>query len=272
MSDTKEVQTIDKNSLKMYLDTAAPGLSEKEAFGFLEVAKSYGLNPFKREIYAVPFKDKSGSSHISILTGYEVYLKRAERTGLLDGFEVETKGSLIDREIEKYGRKTTSKFSNPDNPAMAIVTIYRKDRTKAFRWSVDFDEYTQHNSMWDSKPMTMLKKVALSQAFRLCFPDELGGMPYTQDEMPDELTGLKDITPSDHNQKKEDSIPDNNNPVYIELIKDFNDLVRSIDKDVVSSEDKAEVYRFMELDRKGELTIEKIKEFSAYLRKTYKGM
>lgn len=30
----------------------------------------------------------------------------------------------------------------------------------------------------------MTKKVGISQAFRLCFSDELGGMPYTSDEMP----------------------------------------------------------------------------------------
>ena len=29
----------------------------------------------------------------------------------------------------------------------------------------------------------MIKKVAISQAFRLCFSDELGGMPYTKEEV-----------------------------------------------------------------------------------------
>ena len=29
----------------------------------------------------------------------------------------------------------------------------------------------------------MTKKVAIAQGFRLCFPDELGGMPYTADEL-----------------------------------------------------------------------------------------
>jgi hypothetical protein len=31
----------------------------------------------------------------------------------------------------------------------------------------------------------MLKKVGISQAFRLCFPDELGGLPYDASELPD---------------------------------------------------------------------------------------
>ena len=33
----------------------------------------------------------------------------------------------------------------------------------------------------------MIKKVAMSQGFRLCFPDELGGIPYTQEEITEEL-------------------------------------------------------------------------------------
>ena len=34
----------------------------------------------------------------------------------------------------------------------------------------------------------MIKKVAMSQGFRLCFPDELGGIPYTQEEITEDLT------------------------------------------------------------------------------------
>ena len=32
----------------------------------------------------------------------------------------------------------------------------------------------------------MTKKVAIGQAFRLCFPDDLGGMPYEESELPQE--------------------------------------------------------------------------------------
>ena len=47
----------------------------------------------------------------------------------------------------------------------------------------------------------MLKKVATAQGFRLCFPEEFGGMPYTSDELPDEMVKPKDVTPP---KKKED--------------------------------------------------------------------
>ncbi|MGL4383803.1 MAG: recombinase RecT, partial [Flavobacterium sp.] len=70
------------------------------------------------------------------------------------------------------------------------VTIYRKDRTKPFIWEAYYDECVQRTSggavtkFWQ-KSRFMTKKVAISQAFRLCFSDELGGMPYTSDEMPE---------------------------------------------------------------------------------------
>ena len=48
---------------------------------FLELCQAYKLNPFKREIYAVGYGNK-----FNIITGYEVYLKRAERTGKLNGW------------------------------------------------------------------------------------------------------------------------------------------------------------------------------------------
>ena len=42
------------------------------------------------------------------------------------------------------------------------------------------------NKFWASKPITMIKKVAISQAFRLAFPDEFDGLPYTSDEVVDQ--------------------------------------------------------------------------------------
>ena len=53
--------------------------------------------------------------------------------------------------------------------------------------------------MWKFKPCTMLKKVCISQAFRMFFPEELGGFPYIQDEL-----GTKSFKIiSDNNQNPE---------------------------------------------------------------------
>lgn len=143
-------------------------LSEGEKNTFLSIAKAFNLNPFKREIHISKYGD-----NLSIITGYEVYIKRAERTGQLDGWAATTTGSVATGDLK------------------AIVTIYRKDRSHPFVWEANYDECVQKTregkvtKFWE-KSAFMTKKVAISQAFRLCFSDELAGMPYTADEMPEQ--------------------------------------------------------------------------------------
>ena len=58
-------------------------LKPEEKKQFVSIALAYRLNPFKREIYAIPYNTKNYKGEwerkLSIITGYEVYLKRAER-------------------------------------------------------------------------------------------------------------------------------------------------------------------------------------------------
>jgi hypothetical protein len=106
-----------------------------------------------------------------VIVGYEVYLKRAERTGRLDGWSSRIEGS--------------------SNDMKAIVTIHRKDWAEPLEHEAFFEEAAQLKkdgaltAFWIKQPRLMLKKVCISQAFRLCFPDELGGLPYDAAELPD---------------------------------------------------------------------------------------
>lgn len=171
-----EIQTTDQvtnTQLVGYLDAMglSAKLTDKEKTQFLEISKAFGLNPFKREIYC----SKYGTGEyavMSIIVGYETYIKRAERSGQLDGWNVVTDGTVA------------------DNTLKATITIHRKDRKFPFVHEVYYSEYVQKkkdgsvNSFWQ-KAFTMTKKVAIAQGFRLCFSDEIGGMPYTSDEMPE---------------------------------------------------------------------------------------
>ena len=44
------------------------------------------------------------------------------------------------------------------------------------------EEYNSHKSLWNSKPLTMIRKVALVQALREAYPDRFAGT-YDQSEM-----------------------------------------------------------------------------------------
>lgn len=205
-----EITTIDNVNDKVlieYLDVMgiSPKLEEKEKIQFLNIAKTFGLNPFKREIFCTVYGEGQ-YKQLSIITGYEVYIKRAERSGQLDGWHATTSGSVATNDLK------------------ATVTIYRKDRQHPFVWEVFYEECVQKTKagavtkFWE-KANFMTKKVAISQAFRLCFSDELGGMPYTSDEMLQQTEDVSyEVVDNTPLQVEAKPIPAMNGKQYAKLI------------------------------------------------------
>lgn len=172
---------VTDKELTMHLENLGllKDLTAGEKNSYLQICKAFNLNPFKREVHVSKY-----NGQMSIITGYEVYIKRAERSGQLDGWEARTEGTVADGTLK------------------AVVTIHRKDRKFPFVWEALYSECVQTTK--EGKPTRfwqkadfMTKKVAISQAFRLCFSDELGGMPYTQDEIQTEdVTHVEVTTPA----------------------------------------------------------------------------
>lgn len=131
--------------------------TDQEVAMGLAIVKSLKLNPFLREVHFIKY---SQNDKMQIVVGYEVYLKRAERSGKLDGW--------------------TAGIDAASNHAW--VKIHRKDWKEPFEWTVNLSEFDKKQSTWKQIPSFMGRKVAIAQGFRLCFPDELGGLPYTQEE------------------------------------------------------------------------------------------
>lgn len=171
-------KNLTKETIKKHL---CPNATEQELIMGLEIAKMFNLNPLKREVYFVKYSDKP-TDKMQVLVGYEVYLKRAERSGKYNGLEVTSEGSVKEENLK------------------AIVKVYRKDWTMPLTHETYYSEYVQNkviwkdgmkageepNKFWSTKPITMIKKVCISQAFRLAFPDEFDGLPYTSDEVVDQ--------------------------------------------------------------------------------------
>lgn len=134
-------------------------VTDQEVFMFMQLCKMQQLNPFLREAYLI----KYGSGAANIVVGKEAYMKKAIRSQKYAGHEVECDGEL------------------PDMTATCRVHIH--GYKVPISVTVDFKEYAQKSSIWNGKPKTMLKKVAVVQALREAFPEECGGM-YSEDEMP----------------------------------------------------------------------------------------
>lgn len=169
IATTSEQNQITAKLLSDYFATLTDKLTDVQRNQFAAVAQAFGLNPFKREIYATTYRNKDGQTVMSIVTGYEVYLKRAEMNPNYNGFE--TSFQVVNGEMG------------------CTCKVYRKDRTMPVTSTVWMSEYSTGRSLWASKPRMMLEKVAIATAFRRAFPCDFGGMPYTTDELPEHMTG-----------------------------------------------------------------------------------
>jgi phage recombination protein Bet len=166
------VSDVTKQTVLDYLAAfgLASQLTDSEKLQFIEISQAFKLNPFKREIHVAVYGEGE-YRRLSIITGYEVYLKRAERTGMLDGWK-----AWVEGEGEQM---------------KALVEIHRKDWSEPFVHEVYWREAVQKKkdgtltAFWTKQPKFQLKKVAISQGFRLAFPDELGGLPYDASELPE---------------------------------------------------------------------------------------
>jgi phage recombination protein Bet len=233
VEDTTTAIAIDKTDYMAkcneYLESMGNTLPANQRTQFIELATAFHLNPFKREIYAVGYGDKW-----NIITGYEVYIKRAERTGNLDGWKVDVDG-------------------NGDNMT-ATITIYRKDWKYPFSHTVLFSECCQKtkdgklNNIWSKMPSFMLRKVAIAQGFRLCFPDEFSGMPYTSDELPE--IEMRDVTPKADPKKEKKSAPKQEKKFTDEQASKLGEIMTQTYEDgtPIFTQDERNSYRDMLID------------------------
>jgi|TARA_B100000035_G_scaffold33593_1_gene25499 phage recombination protein Bet len=160
---------------KLVFNTVAKGLSPADQALFEAVCLSSGLDPLRKEIYAVV---RSGK--MAIQTGIDGYLKLANQTKELNGMEV----LFYDAEGHE-----SEVWLNSSPPAACLVRVYRKGAEYPFTASCRFDAYSQNNHMWKKFPETMLAKATTTLALRRGFADVIAGIA-SADEM--DQAGLAD--------------------------------------------------------------------------------
>jgi phage recombination protein Bet len=152
-------------------------LQPNEIAQFKEVAIALNLNPFKKELHVVAYGQGENRT-LSIITGYEVYLRRADEFPQFDGFETEFLG--------EFGKEDFR----------CKITIYRNDRKHPTVHEVYFTEVAGRKKeggltkFWIKQPRFQLKKCAIAQGMRLAFPNDFDQMPYVEAEM----ENFRDVT------------------------------------------------------------------------------
>jgi hypothetical protein len=163
---------ITEKLIEDYLFSSNITLNDQQKLFLLRVAIVNNLNPFLREVYVI-----HNGEYFNVVTGYQVYIKKAEATGALNGWNVET----------------TSKE--------AVITIYKKNYEHPVIWRVIRSDFDKGFGSWKSMPCFTLMKFAIVQGFRLAFP-EISGLPY----LADEIEGVKGsfMNPKDRKVKTGD--------------------------------------------------------------------
>lgn len=203
--ETEQGQQI-RMSWKIVQDFVLKTATREAAYAFMGFCRSTRLDPFKREVFLTEYKP----GEYSIITAYQVFMKRATRNPRYKGFKA---GIVILKEDDKQAVEI------PVGPGGAVAGIAPApfvclegslvppkyvlcggwcqvtgippggDAVEVLATSVvDVEEYIGRkqdgtpNKMWSQKQATMIRKVPVGQAHRDAFPDELQGM-YLEEEM-----------------------------------------------------------------------------------------
>jgi len=138
--------------IQLIRDMCAKDCTENEFLLLMQMARTYQLDPFAKQIWAVKYPNAPAA----IFCGRDGFIAIAHRNGNFDGME---SGTRTDENGELIG----------------WCKVYRKDMSHPFVVEVPFSEYVQRNKQgevtkfWREKPKTMITKVAESHALRRAF-------------------------------------------------------------------------------------------------------
>ncbi len=160
--DSQHINFTDEE-IKYIRRTIASEATEDEFRMFIHVAKSYGLDPFNKEIFFWK-EDDQGIT----MTSRDGYLRIADRHPQYNGIvsDVVKKGDKFKRTIDgiehQYG-------TDRGDIIGAYALVYRRDRKYPVYVFAPFDEYNAHTKIWLTYKTAMILKVAESMALKRAF-------------------------------------------------------------------------------------------------------
>lgn len=178
----EETVKLSPNIIRRYLVNGSGEVTDQEVVMFLNLCRFQHLNPFLREAYLI----KYGNSPATMVVGKDAITKRAMRNASFAGQQagvvvqqVETgeleyrPGALVLEDEKLVGGWAKVFVKGYQEPIEAVVGLSEYVGTK---------KTGEVNEQWIKRPATMIRKVALMQALREAFPDDLAGM-YDSSEM-----------------------------------------------------------------------------------------
>lgn len=178
----EETVKLSPSIIRNYLVNGNGTVTDQEIGMFLNLCRFQHLNPFLREAYLIKF----GNQPATIVTGKEAITKRAMRNPTYAGQQA---GIVIwHSEAGELEHRPGSLLMQGEQLVGGWAKVYVKGYEVPIEAVVSFNEYVGTtkdgtiNSQWSKKPATMIRKVALVQALREAFPEDLGGL-YASEEV-----------------------------------------------------------------------------------------
>ncbi len=161
---------VNLKNIKKYLPVA--NVTDSEYYMFMQLCINQNLNPFIGDIYLVKYSTKA-----HYIVSKDAFLKKAELTKGYLGFEAGV--VIFKKDAKSLIQRPGSLVLKEDKLVGGWARVHRKDM-EPFYAEVSFDEYfaggRSKKNLWDSKPATMIRKVALVQCLREAFPSSFQGM------------------------------------------------------------------------------------------------
>ena len=174
--DTPNGEVILKPStVRNMLVNGNGSITDQELTMFLSLCKNQKLNPLMREVYLI----KYGSSPATMVVGKDVLLKRAMRSPKYEGMQA---GVIVVTANGELKEREGTFVLDGENLVGGWAKVFVKDYSTPIYASVSMKEYSTGKSNWQTKPATMIRKVAVAQALREAFPEEVASM-YDASEM-----------------------------------------------------------------------------------------
>jgi len=148
-------------------NTVAKGTTDLELAYFLQVAKSYELSPFKKEVWCY----KDGQNNVIIFAGRDGHLAAAQRDRRWSGMASSEVRENDEFELDIPNGKIVHKFSHSERGK--IMGAYAVCKPKGcdiatIEW-VAFDAYNKGYATWKSDPAAMIKKVAETHCLKKAY-------------------------------------------------------------------------------------------------------
>lgn len=168
--------------VRNFLTSGNGAVTDQEVTMFINLCRYQHLNPFLREAYLIKF----GNQPATIVTGKDAILKRAMRNPAYAGMQA---GVIIYcAETGEFENRMGALVLKDEQLVGGWAKVFVKGYQVPIESAVSFDEYVglkndgTINGQWAKKPATMIRKVAMTQALREAFPEDLGGL-YAPEEM-----------------------------------------------------------------------------------------